>query len=425
MTDRKKEQPDPERNVTIRPRLLSWAVFVPTAIIVLLCLLSVVFPALLIRSTSQIQGSIAGQNFIDPLQPGILAAPLIIVNVIIVGIGFFYYKKKEQKCRDIISKITSFEVSKKQALVGIIIFLAIFAGVTGGTLAKEETWVDYKAVKERVQSWSISDFANSFEPHVRYFLLSASLNIFGNIRVVPFITSLALLILTYFFTKNITGKRFAGLVSTGLLLQSNIFTAYGTAASYDNSWILLYLFGLYLIQKFWPPSPVSYFLSIFSKALTVAFLPMTFYFVARSNIPKRSKIISLISYGIVAMILVIAASFLNTNLTGNSSSTNASEFWQGFSAMAIQMRFDYVIVLFLLPVTVMLFFASRRGILHADSMMIFILTILLASPFLLVFTSQTNQPYRFVSLTVFFAISVGVLLSKKTRKQDELQSSMQ
>lgn len=403
--------------------VISWAVFVPTVIIVLLSLAPVVFPALLTRSTSPVQETIASQGFIDPFQPGVLAAPLIIVNLIIVVIGFFYYKKKEQKCRSIISRITNFEVSKRQALAGVIILLAIFAGITGATLSKEETWVDYSGVKSRIQTWTISDWGHSFEPHFNYLMLTASLKIFGNIRVIPFIASMALLLLTYFFTKNITQKRFSGLVSMALVLQSNIFTAYSTTASYPNFWMLLYMFGLYLILKFWPPSPISYILSIFSKALTIAFLPMTFYFVARSKMSRRSKVISLISYGIVVIILAVAASVLNANLTGTSSVTNASEFWQGFSAMAIQMRFDYVLILFLLPVTVLLFFASRKGILHADTMMVFILTILLASPFLLAFTSQTNQPYRFVSLVVFFATSVGILLSK-SRKQDELQSSM-
>lgn len=406
-------------------QILPWAVFVPTVIIVLLSITPAIFPALIARSTSPFAGDISSSSFINPFAPGILAVPLVVVNVILLGIGLAYYKKREQRCRKIINKITSIEVTKKQALAGVIILLAIFAGITGGTLAKEETWVDYAAVKERVQTWTISDWTHSFEPHFKYLMLTASLKIFGNIRVIPFITSMALLLLTYFFTKNITQKRFAGLVSMSLVLQSNIFTAYSTTASYENSWMLLYLFGLYLVQKFWPPSPVSYFVSIFSKPLTIAFLPMTFYFVARSNIPKRSKMISLISYGIVAIILAAAVSFLNVHPAGNNSSTNASEFWQGFSAMAIQMRFDYVIVLFLLPVTVMLFFASRKGVLHADTMMICILTILLVSPFLLAFTDQTNQPYRFVSLAVFFAASVGILFSNKTRVQDELKSSMQ
>jgi len=397
-----------------KTNLLPWAVFVPTVIIVLLSLSSVVFPALLTRSTSPFQGVVATPEFVNPLQPGILSIPLVAINLILLGIGIVYRKKKECKYRPMVSRFTNFEVSKKQAVIGIIILLAIFSALTAGTLSKEETWVDYQAVKDRVQTWTISDFAHGFEPHVRYLLLSASLHMFGNIRVIPFLTSITLLLTTYFFTKNITQKRFAGLVSTAVLLQSQIFIGYSTTASYDNSWILLYLFGLYLVQKFWPPSPTSFIVSIFSKALTVAFLPMTFYFIARSTLPRRSKIISLASYGVVTIALIIGASVLHASITGNNTSSDISQFWQGLTAMAMQMRFDYIIILFLLPLTVMLFFASRRGILHADSIMICILSILLASALLPTFTDQTNQPYRFVSLAVFFAIGVGVLFSKRT-----------
>ena len=271
----------------------------------------------------------------------------------------------------------------------------------------------------------MSDFAKSFEPHVKFLLLSISLKVFGNIRVVPFIASIALLLLTYFFTKKITNSRLAGLVSMTILLQSQIFTSYSTAASYDNTWILLYLFSLYLIEKFWSPSPVSYFVSIFSKALTVAFLPMSFYFIARSSLSKKPKIYSLASYGVIVILIAIAAIVLGTNLVGTAISFDGLLFWQGFTSMASQMRFDYITLVFLLPVTVMLFFASRRKVLHADSIMIFVFSILFIAPLLSGFTDQTNQPYRFVSLVVFFAIGVGVLLSKRTRKQDELLSSTQ
>ena len=429
MVKPKKEIPDntqkPETKKYSKDNILSWAVFLPTVIIVLLSLSSVLFPALLTRSTSPFQGTIATPEFIDPFQPGILAIPLVAINVIILGIGIVYRKKKECKYRGIVSRFTNFEVSKKQATIGIVILLAIFCAITAGTLSNEETWVDYQGVKDRVQTWTISDFTHSFEPHVKYLLLSASLKIFGNIRVIPFVTSIALLLVTYFFTKDITQKRFAGLTSMAVLLQSQIFVGYGTTASYDNSWMVLYLFGLYLVQKFWPPSPVSFILSIFSKALTVAFLPMTIYFIARSTLSKRSKIISLASYGIIIISLIVAAMVLKTSLIGTNTSPDMSQFWQGFSAMAMQMRFDYIIVLFLLPLTVMLFFALRKGILHADSILICVSSILLTSPLLTTFTDQTNQPYRFVSLSVFFAIGVGVLLSKRTRKSNELLSSKQ
>ena len=430
MADKKKKIPEPKkaseqeprRSFSPRKHLLSWAVFVPTVLVVFISLIAVVFPALITRTTSPFQAAIFSPNVVNPFQPGVLAAPLIIVNIIILVIGIAYYKKS--KYGTLVQKISSFEITKKQALIGIVAILAIFCAITAGTLAKEETWADYANVKARVQSWDISQFGKSFEPHFRYLLLSTSLHTFGNIRVLPFIISIALLLQTYFFTKKITGKRAAGIASMILLLQSDIFVSYSTTASYENSWILLYLFSLYLIQRFWPPSPAPYLLSIFSKPLTVAFLPMTFYFIARSGIPKRSRLYSLVSYGIVAIAIAAAVTAYKTDLAGGTVPFDGSEFWQGFAAMAMQMRFDYVVVLFLLPLIVMLFFASRRGILHADSIMFFFLVILLTAPFLTGFTQQTNEPYRFVSLSVFFAIGAGVLLSGKTRKeQSELSSS--
>ena len=402
-------------------KILPWAVFVPTIIIVLISITTIVFPALIVDASSPFHADVLESDVIDPFTPGFLAVPLIVINFLVLGIGIAYYKGK--KVGSLVKKITSFEISKKQAAIGIIIILVIFCAVTAGTLAKEETWSDYNRVKTRLQTWSISDITHSFEPHVRYLLLSASSHIFGNIRAIPFITSIALLLLTYFFTANITQKKFAGIVSMALVLQSDIFVSYSTTATYDNSWIILYLFSLFLVQKFWQSSPVPYFMSIFSKALTVAFLPMSLYFIARSDLPGRSKIYSLASYGVIIIILAAAFAVFGKALTGGNTGFNDVEFWQGFSAMVMQMRFDYVILIFLLPVTVMLFLASRKGVLHADSMLIMILGVLITPPFLVAITSQTNQPYRFVSLSVFFAIGVGVLLSSRIRKQVEVSSS--
>jgi len=38
---------------------------------------------------------------------------------------------------------------------------------------------------------------------------------------------------------------------------------------------------------------------------------------------------------------------------------------------------------------------------------------LLISPILTGFTEFTNQPYRWVPLVVFFAVGIGILLSKR------------
>lgn len=427
MADKKQKKPPQEpgpkkTHIQFSSRhILSWAVFIPTITIVLISLIPVVFPALITRTTSPLQAGGFLANVINPFQTGVLAAPLIAVNLVILAIGVSYYKRA--KGHELFRSIASFELSKKQALILVIVILAIFCAITVGTLAKEEIWADYANVKKRVESWSPSDFTKGFEPHIKYLFLWISLKGLGNMRILPFIMSFALLLQIYFFTKEITKKRFAGIVSMIILLQSEVFISYSTTASYENSWTLLFLFSLYLIQKFWPPSPVPFFLSIFSKPLTIAFLPMSLYFIARSSLPKRTRIYSLVSYGVIIIIIISAAVAYKTNFTGGNTPFDAAQFWQGFEAMAMQMRFDYIVVLFLLPLTVLLFFKSRKEVLHSDSMLIFILTILLAAPLLTGFTTQTNQPYRFVSLSIFFAIGVGILLSNKTRKEPELSSS--
>ncbi len=420
-TNDKSTKPEKNPQVSSRRGVLSWAVFIPTLVVVFISLITVVFPALITRATSPFQDATYKPDVIDPYQTGILAVPLIVINVILLFIGIIYYKKSKGK--SFFKWLSNFNLSKKRSLIILAIILAVFTGATAGQLGTEETWDDYKDVKERVNSWTISDFGKSFEPHIRFLLLSASLNIFGNIRVIPFIASIMLLALTYFFTVEITQNRFAGIVSTLLLIQSSIFLSYDTSATYDSFWILLYLFSLYLIYKKWQPSPISYILSIFAKALTVIFLPMSLFFIIRSDNTKKARVYSLVSYGAVILLLAGAALALQTNYAGTALGFDAVDFWKGFTAMALQMRFDYIVVLFLLPLTVMLFFASRKGILHADSILIFILTILLSEPFLVGFTAQTNQPYRLVSLSVFFAIGVGILLSKRTSAKVELSST--
>ncbi|MGI0088438.1 MAG: hypothetical protein ACREBI_10865 [Nitrosotalea sp.] len=415
-------QPKPKRNISIRPHLLSWAVFIPTVAVVFISLIATVFPALITRTTSPFQDQIFAPNIINPFQPGVMATPFILVNLLVLVAGIAYYKRS--KGAEQLKKIANFELTKKQTLIGVIIILAIFCSIAAQTLGEAETWADYGPVKQRVQSWDISQFGKSFEPHFRYLLLSLSQHAFGNMRVIPFVISVILLVQVYFFTSDITGKRFPGIVAMALVLQSYVFIGFSTAATYDNTWILMYVFSLYLVLKFWPPSPVPYFLSFFSKPLTLAFLPMTLYFIARSTLPKKTRLYSLATYGVIIVMIAAAAVAYQTTFTGSAIAFDGPEFWQGFTAAAMQMRFDYIVMLFLLPLTVLLFFASRRGVLHADSILIFIFFVLIAAPLLTGLTQQTNEPYRWVSLSVFFAIGVGVLLSSRTRKPVELSSNM-
>ena len=248
------------------------------------------FPALILVSDTTV---IPGINPVtpDPFEPGVWSFGVVISGVITLGLAFLYFKQKLPNFLSVLFlKIFTFEISKKTAFVILLVLLIIYLSVSSVELSSQEIFEDYLGVKNRVDSWP-PDKVISFEPHVKYFFLKASTVLFGNDRVIPLLASAALLIVTYFLTRTITQKRFAGIISVVILLQSNLFLVFDTTASYTNFWILFYVLSLYFVYKFWPLSPVSYLLSIPSKALTAVFLPMSIYFILRSDISKKQKII--------------------------------------------------------------------------------------------------------------------------------------
>jgi len=372
----------------------------------------VVFPALILVSDTII---IPGIEPIipDPFETGVWSAGVISSSLIIFSLLVLHDKKKIPKLSKLFEKVLSFEISNKVSLIIMIVILIIYISITAGELAVQENFEDYAGVKKRLDTWSI-DTSTNFEPHVRYFLLSSSMVLFESYKIIPFLASIALLITTYLITTKITQKRFAGIVSTIIVLQSSVFLTYDTTVSYTNFWVLFYLISLYLAYKFWPLTPVSICLSIASKAITFMFLPMSIYFILRSDITRKKKLIILgITTGII-LAGVIAGTQMNVAAgTGELSSFDTKDFQMGFTSFAYQLRLDGLVMLFTIPLMVGLFIVSRNGIKHGESMMVFISGILLISPILTGFTPQTNQPYRFLPLIVFFAMGVGVLLSKK------------
>jgi len=421
MPDTKKEHPDIEtENKFIKktPNFVGWAVFVFTISIVIISLISVVFPSFvasnntLLKDLAELGIPISPD---DPFEIGVWAMPLIATNLVVFGLAILYFKKRLPHLKRPIDFVFSFEVSKKVAFFTLVAILAIYVASSAGDLAVKETWEDYEGVKKRVESWSPDQVVKRFEPHVRYFFISSSMMLFGYYTIIPFLASIALLITTYFITKEISKKRFAGIISVVIVLQSNIFLTYDSTVSYTNFWILFYLLSLYVIVKAWPLSPVFYFLSIFSKALTAMFMPMSLFVIFRSKISRKKKIIigSATAIIILAGVLVSSSGLGFSPRTGLLEEFNPNEFWLGFTSFSYQLRFDGLVLVFLLPLIVGLYIASRNGIKNADSIMVLIGGLLLTSPLLTGFSDLTNQPYRFVPLIVFFAIGVGTLLSKR------------
>ena len=394
--------------------MITLVVFLFAIVIVLISSVPVIFPAIVQSDiTTHLNIPRVGPN---QYELGMWAAPLIITNFIIFGLFAAYKKGKLPKnIENSLKKIFSFEVSKKTALIAMLVLLGIYVISTTSELGVEEQFEDYIGVKNRVDNWNISQISNVSEPHVNYFFLKASMVLFGNYKVIPFLASISLLLITYFLTKKITQKRFAAIIAVIVLLQSNLFLTYDTSLAYSNFWILFYLLSLYLVYKFWPLSPISYLISIPAKALTVAFLPMSIYFILRSNISKKSKIIVASSTAIIIVMIGIAATSSSLGEAAQES-FDVKEFQMGFTSFSYQLRSDGLVLLFMIPLISGLFILSRYEVKHAESIMILIAGMLIIAPMLTGFTNQTNQPYRFMPLVVFFAIGVGVLLSKRESK---------
>ena len=395
-------------------RFLSWAVFLATFVVVLINLITVVFPALLM-------GSLTGTKFpvtINLFETGVWTYSLLVSNFIIFGIVILYFKNKlPLKIKKSIEFIFNFEVSKEVAFLVITILLGTYIALSVGEIFMVDPWPDFnRYIKPALDRWSLTNFDLTVEyPYFTLLLGNLSLSVFGNYTTIPFLASISLLILTYLVTVEISKKRFAGIVAMVMVLQSGVFLIYDTTVTYTNFWTVFYLFSIYMIYKKWPLSSFSYLLSIISKAVTATFLPMTLFFIFRSSIPRRKKILLLITYGIIAVIGISAFLIIGVGFQA-APEFSYHKFLAGFTAFSSQFRFDGLIIMLLLPLTVGLFFVSRNGVKDADSILFMFLGMFLIAVLLPSITHFTNNPYRWMPFVVFFGIGVGTLLSKRVAK---------
>ena len=394
---------------------ISYIVFFGTIGIVLLNLFSVVFPALLVSTF----GSHA--EFLSPFEIGYQGIPLIIINIALFGLGILYYKKRSSSFHNGINKIRSFEISKKVALIVGIIILAVYIGVTVPELAMDEAeqYPDFEILRDGLEIWPSGESDDIYvreqnDRFVRMFLLDASNDVFQNIKVLPFVASIILVIFTYLLTHEITQKRFAGIISMVVLLQSFTFLKYDTIAVYENFWVLFYVISLYVIYKKWYLSAAVYILAVFTKAFVAPYLLMSAFFVCRTKITRKQKFLVLISYAIAIGIMLVL--FSNQDAVyGDVVRIDFDRFAMSFAHFSAQMRFDVLLLFTILPMTIGLFFMSRNGIKQADSIMVLFFGTLFAGPLIALLTDHyVILPYRFVPLIVFFAIAIGLIFSKKT-----------
>jgi len=412
----------------IKTSKVSWVVFVCSFVIVLVNIISVMFPSLIISTLIDKSGLEA-----EPFEQGSMFALILISNFSILAFGILYYKKKlPHKIKNSIKFLRNFEVSHSVAILVLVVLIFVYIGWAMNDLAvnEERQFGDYKRVVNAVENWPLNEEGKGHKTlvilHVKNFFLKSSDILFQNMKVVPFLASISLLFMTYLFTVKITGKRFSGLCAVAVIIQSHLFVQFSTIATYANFWVLFYLVSLYMIIQKWPLSPITYIASVFSKPLSAIFLPMTLFFTYRAEIPTRKKIYITISYLVIVTATAAGVLLLGVSVGGGITSGqltfDVDDFLAGFAVWSFQLRTEMFFLMFILPLTVGLFLVARKDIPHADSILVIIVGIILAMPLLAAMTGIRLHPYRYVPLIVFFGIGVGMLFSNKISQVRGLNS---
>ena len=386
-----------------------------TIFFTLITLITIIFPGLF----SSVFGKYS--ESINPIEIGSFAIPIIISNIVILLFGFLYYNERLPKSiNQNINKIRSFEISKKASFAIFMSIMVIYVGFAIPELFIDESeqWPDYVILESALELWPSGTSNNMYveeqnDRYVRMFLLDTSQEIFQNIKLLPFLASILLIFFTYLFTVQITEKRFAGIISTIVLIQSHTFLRFDTVAVYENFWVLFYLLSLYVIKKQWILSPIFFILSFFTKAFVAPYFIMTLFFAGRSSISIKKKLGIILSY-----VLVIGVSafviFSGDTIYPNVIQIDYTKFFIGMATFGPLLRYDFLLLLSILPVVIGLTFLTKNHSQEIDAILFLILGTLIAGPILVMFTNFYEiLPYRYIPLIVFFSIGIGIFFSKK------------
>jgi hypothetical protein len=337
-----------------------------------------------------------------------------LLSLALTGIFvYFCFIKRVPRLIDISNKIHNFEISKRVTIIAIVSVLGMYSILMIPDLGKispydaEYQWNESYYAKFKA---GIEPSAISFRP-VTFTLFYISDLLFHNLKAVPFITSIGIMILTYGITFHITKKRFSGILAVIVLTQSPSFLNYATITSYPNFWIFFYFLSLYLMFKNWGAAVVSFSLSVFAKEEALLLLPILLFLAyGYLNIRKKIFLIPLIS---LIAVRIIFPEQSHTEFTVFS----LPYIWSQVSAVFLPLRNDLLILTLLCPFTMLILALRRRKIKESDIIIVSILTTVLH---LLVISSVTNEALRgdrFIPLIIFFGMGAGLLFSKNTISQ--------
>ena len=405
--------------IYIAKNLLIYLIAIFSLFVVGVVILSLVFPALII-STLGIH-----ENSLDPFEIGFNGIFILLGNFTILTFGLLYYKKHlPDKIHFFISKLFQKNLPKKITLVVIVIILSPYVIFTTPEIFLDESsqapdYGIFLAAKEKFPfgKTTFTEASEQNDRYVRMILLITSLEVFQNVKFFPFLGSIALLLVTYIFTNEITKNRLAGILSLLFLIQSYTFLRYDTFAMYENFWVLFYVLSLYLIYRKFFTSSISYALSIFTKAFTAIFLPLSIVFIFYSNLKTKTKALLYASYAIMFSIIIIIWS-ADSSVYDSILRLDINQILIALAKTSYQLRFDNLLLVSFLPLVIGLIIKAKNGFHTAASILFLITGSIFAGAVVEMLSDHfVVLPYRFVPTIVFFAVGIGILFNHRIKEE--------
>ena len=348
----------------------------------------------------------------------------LLVSLIVFFLFLIIEKKIHFALRIYEDYIQKFRIPNKIAVLIVLITLSAYISITYHEIFEDEYQIvgpdhkytmDYLAEAELIDFFQLPVNADIF--NIRLFLLYVSYEIFGTERLIPFVISISLLVAVYFLTLRITKSSLSALVAFFFLIQSNLFLKYDTIATYNNFWIFFYVVSLILItNKTWPFSPISFIASVYSKAISVIYFPVSILFTLQGERKFAKRIFGI--YGGLALVGTIYLISQSIRLDFDST-----EFIGGFFAFA-KISLEPVFLVLLIPMVIILYILAKKGIPQTNTMMLGILLSLVVQPLMVsVFPSFLIHDYRYISFSVFFVMGISLIFSKSQRSVPKRRAS--
>lgn len=257
---------------------------------------------------------------------------------------------------------------------------------------------------------------------INWYLVCVSYLTFDNARIIPFLISVGLIPMTFLFIRKISDNMTASLASSALVLTP-VFTIFDSTSAYAQTWALFFIASLYFTQKNGYVSTALYVLALGSKAIPVFWLPIMFYMIKKSNLPKKQKIISaaIMSFFVAAATILALANGgspvyggfpWKLPITLDSFSTGLTLLWTSF-------RWNEYL-LFSVPVLFSVWFYFRKKFKFDSTPIILALSAIITIFVITSFTVEASFPYRIIPNVIMILYACAFFIRNVLMRMHEI-----